>query len=57
MLVIGTITIEVDGDDNAAKQTDEENNSPKKLIFLKTFNSEFLYIEAWFTNQNCKPQR
>ena len=57
MLVIGTITIEVDGDDNAAKQTDEENNSPKKLIFLKTFNSEFLYIEVWFTNQNCKPQR
>ena len=29
--------------------------SPKKIIFLKTFNSEFLYIEVWFTDQNCKP--
>ena len=57
MLVIGTITIEVDGDYDAAKQTDKENNSPKKFIFLKTFNSEFTYIEVWFTNQNSKPQR
>ena len=26
--------------------------SPKNLIFLKTFDSEFSYIEVWFTNQN-----
>ena len=29
--------------------------SPKKFIFLKNFNSEFSYIEVWFTNQNYKP--
>ena len=29
--------------------------SPKNFIFLKTFNSEFSYIEVWFTNQNSKP--
>ena len=29
--------------------------SPKNFIFLKAFNSEFLYIEVWFTNQNSKP--
>ena len=29
--------------------------SPKNSIFLKTFNSEFLYLEVWFTNQNSKP--
>ena len=29
--------------------------SPKNFIFLKTFDSEFLYIEAWFTDQNSKP--
>ena len=23
-------------------------------MFLKTFNSEFLYIEIWFTDQNSK---
>ena len=28
--------------------------SPKKFMFLKTFNSEFSYNEVWFTNQNCK---
>ena len=28
--------------------------SPKNLIFLKTINSEFLYIEIWFTDQNSK---
>ena len=27
----------------------------KNFIFLKTFNSEFSYVEAWFTNQNYKP--
>ena len=29
--------------------------SPKNFIFLKTFNSEFLYIEVWFSDQNSKP--
>ena len=28
---------------------------PKKFIFLKTFNSEFSYIEVWFADQNSKP--
>ena len=25
---------------------------PEDFIFLKTFDSEFLYIEVWFTDQN-----
>ena len=29
--------------------------SPKNLIFLKTSNSEFQYIEVWCTDQNSKP--
>ena len=29
--------------------------SPKDVIFLKTFNSEFSNIEVWFTDQNSKP--
>ena len=29
--------------------------SPKKLIFLKTFDSEFSFIEVWLTEQNSKP--
>ena len=29
--------------------------SPKNVIFLKTFNSEFSNIEVWLTNQNFKP--
>ena len=29
--------------------------SPKNVIFLKTFNSEFSYIEVWFTDHNSKP--
>ena len=29
--------------------------SPKAFIFLKTFVSEFSYIEVWFTDQNSKP--
>ena len=29
--------------------------SPKKFIFLETFNSEFSYIEVWFTDQNSRP--
>ena len=31
------------------------NVSLKSFIFLKPFNSEFLYIEVWSTNQNSKP--
>ena len=26
----------------------------KKIIFLKTFNSEFSYTEVWLTDQNSK---
>ena len=29
--------------------------SAKNFIFLKAFNSEFLYIEVWSTDQNSKP--
>ena len=29
--------------------------SSKNFIFLKTFNSEFSYIQVWFTDQNSKP--
>ena len=29
--------------------------APENLIFLKTFDSEFPYIEVWFTNQNSYP--
>ena len=29
--------------------------SPKNFIFLKTSNSEFSYIEVWFTDQNSEP--
>ena len=28
--------------------------SPKNVLFLKLFNSEFSYIEVWFTDQNSK---
>ena len=31
--------------------------SPDIFIFLKTFNSEFSYVEAWFTHQNSKPPK
>ena len=31
--------------------------SPKNFIFLKTFNSEFSYIEVWFTDQNLNRER
>ena len=30
--------------------------SPNNFIFLETFNSEFSYIEVWFTDQNSNPQ-
>ena len=29
--------------------------SRKNFIFLRTFNSEFSYIEVWFTDQNSEP--
>ena len=29
--------------------------SPKTFTFLQTFNSEFWFIEVWFTDQNSKP--
>ena len=29
--------------------------SPENFIFLKTFDSEFSYIEVWFTNENSNP--
>ena len=29
--------------------------SRKKIIFLKTCNSEFSYFEVWFANQNFTP--
>ena len=29
--------------------------SPENLIFLKTFDSEFSYIEVWLTDQNSDP--
>ena len=32
-----------------------QDTSPKHFIFLKTFHSEFLYIEVWFTDRNSKP--
>ena len=28
--------------------------SPKNSTFLKTLNSQFSYIEVWFTDQNSK---
>ena len=29
--------------------------SSKNIIFFRTFDSEILYIEVWFTAQNSKP--
>ena len=29
--------------------------STKNVVFLKTFDSEFSYVEVWFTNKNSKP--
>ena len=31
------------------------DTSPKNLIFLKTYDSEFLYVEVWFADQNSNP--
>ena len=30
--------------------------SSKKIMFLKTLNLEFSFIEVWFNDQNSKPQ-
>ena len=29
--------------------------SPKNFVFLEAFDSEFSYIEVWFTEQNSSP--
>ena len=29
--------------------------SPKNYVFLKTFDSEFSYIQVWFTDENSIP--
>ena len=29
--------------------------SPERFIFLKAFDSEFSYIEVWFTARNSNP--
>ena len=31
------------------------NNSPHSSIMLNTINTEFLFIDVWFTDQNIKP--
>ena len=31
------------------------NIPPKSFIFLKTFNTEYSYIELWFTDENFNP--
>ena len=31
------------------------NISPENFIFLRTFYSEFLYIEVWLADQNSNP--
>ena len=31
------------------------NISPENVMFLKTFGSEFLHIDVWFTDQYSKP--
>ena len=28
---------------------------PKNCIFLQTFNSEFSYVEVWFTDKSSEP--
>ena len=28
--------------------------SPQNVVLLKTFTSDFLYTEVWFTDQNSK---
>ena len=30
--------------------------SSKNFIFLKTFNSEFLHFEIWYTDRNLAPR-
>ena len=31
------------------------NNYPQDSRVLKTFDSEFSYVEVWFTDKNSKP--
>ena len=31
------------------------DTSPKNVLFLKRFDSEFSYIEVWFTEKNSNP--
>ena len=31
--------------------------SPKNFIFIKTFKSDFPYVEVWFIDQNSNPYR
>ena len=31
------------------------DSKPRTFLFLKRFNSEFSYIEIWFTDQNSQP--
>ena len=31
------------------------DNSPRNFISLKKFDSEFTYIEVWFTDENTNP--
>ena len=31
------------------------NNYPQDSRVLKTFGSEFSYVEVWFTDKNSKP--
>ena len=31
------------------------NISPQSVTMLSTTNTEFLFIEVWFTDQNSKP--
>ena len=37
------------------KSFDQSDISPKNVLFWKTFNSEFSYIDIWFTEQNSRP--
>ena len=36
-----------------SKITKDENS--ENVLHLEITNSEFSYIEVWFTDQNCKP--
>ena len=38
-----------------SKSSGQLDVSPENVIFLKTFDSEFSYIEVLFTDQNSNP--